>query len=364
MKNLGLVYLAVLLALPAAGVRLTGGDVAPYLDFPPLTTFVAHAPFSWPVFIVLLMFVAAVCGPILLHIAAHKTMPHSPKGDHLPLPWWGGCGIILIILSWLLAWNRFAWFAAFQAYTFLPLWIGYILTVNGLTFRRTGSCLLVQQPRFYLTLFPLSGLFWWYFEYLNRFVQNWHYLGVESFTPAQYILHASLCFSTVLPAVIATEEFLASFPGLAEPLKNYRRVRIKQKKLPALFSLGLATLALAGTGIWPDLLFPMLWLAPLLIITAIQALRGERTIFAPMADGDWRLVWLPALAALTCGFFWELWNFKSLAHWEYSVPFVQRFQLFEMPLSGYAGYLPFGLVCRVIADLFRDNRKEQKYFSG
>jgi hypothetical protein len=82
-----------------------------------------------------------------------------------------------------------------------------------------------------------------------------------------------------------------------------------------------------------------------LIITGVQAVCKEKTLFHALHAGDWRLVWLPALAALICGFFWEMWNFNSLAHWEYSVPLVQRFHLFEMPLPGYAGYLPFGLEC-------------------
>jgi hypothetical protein len=50
--------------------------------------------------------------------------------------------------------------------------------------------------------------------------------------------------------------------------------------------------------------------------------------------------------------FWELWNSGSLAHWEYTIPFTHRFQLFEMPLLGYAGYLPFGLECLVVVQLF------------
>jgi len=31
--------------------------------------------------------------------------------------------------------------------------------------------------------------------------------------------------------------------------------------------------------------------------------------------------------------------------------YVQRFEIFEMPLLGYLGYLPFGLQCCVVADL-------------
>jgi hypothetical protein len=30
---------------------------------------------------------------------------------------------------------------------------------------------------------------------------------------------------------------------------------------------------------------------------------------------------------------------------------VQRFHLFEMPLLGYAGYLPFGIECALVMDL-------------
>ena len=56
-------------------------------------------------------------------------------------------------------------------------------------------------------------------------------------------------------------------------------------------------------------------------------------------------------AGLICGFFWELWNSQSLAHWVYTVPFVHDFKMFEMPILGYAGYLPFGLECVVVASL-------------
>ncbi len=49
-----------------------------------------------------------------------------------------------------------------------------------------------------------------------------------------------------------------------------------------------------------------------------------------------------------------MWNYNSLAHWEYSVPFVQRFHVFEMPVLGFAGYLPFGLECAAVAGLLRN----------
>ena len=76
--------------------------------------------------------------------------------------------------------------------------------------------------------------------------------------------------------------------------------------------------------------------------------------------GDWRPVVSAALAALICGFFWEMWNYYSLARWTYSVPLVQRFPVFEMPLLGYAGYLPFGLECVVAGELLWPGKRPRK----
>jgi len=339
----------LLVVLPLTGVMVRGVDLRPYMEFPPQTQYVQHAPYSWPVFVFLSLLILTALGPVIRRvIQTQGSIPTVPSCD-IPFPWWGYAGIMLTAVSWLLAWTRFPWFASLQAYTFVPLWLGYIACVNSLTYYRTGHCLLMNRPGFFLILFPLSSLFWWFFEYLNRFVQNWHYLGVENFSPGEYIIHASLCFSTVLPAVQSTEELLASFPRLARPLKYWEKVRLRKRTAWGWLLIVLAAPSLAGISIYPDYLFPMLWVAPLLVITGVQAVCGEETLLNDLARGDWRLIWLPAMAALLCGFFWEMWNYKSLAHWEYSVPFVQRFQFFEMPVLGYGGYLPFGLECMAVS---------------
>jgi len=339
----------LLVVLPLTGAMVKGVDLAPYLEFPPLTSYVPHAPFSWPIFILLALPPVLVLGILIRrYLQVRQRGLTAPVQKH-SFPWWAYGGVMLTGVSWLLAWNRFQWFEPLQAYTFFPLWLGYIVCVNGLTHIRKGRCLLMNRPRFFLALFPLSSIFWWFFEYLNRFVQNWHYLGMKNFSSAEYILQASLCFSTVLPAVQSTVECLASFPRLAGPLKNWRPLVSGERGQWGWLLLLLAVAPLAGISIYPDYLFPMLWVAPLLVIVAVQAVCGEETIFRDLARGDWRAVWLPALAALACGFFWEMWNFKSLAHWEYSVPFVQRFYIFEMPVLGYGGYLPFGLECMAVS---------------
>jgi hypothetical protein len=196
-------------------------------------------------------------------------------------------------------------------------------------------------------LFPVSALFWWLFEYLNQFVHNWYYTGVYAETDWDYFVQTTLPFSTVLPAVASTIAWLRTFS------------RFEHLALPAVhghpalawFGIVLGTLALAALGIWPDQLYPMLWLAPLVMLCALQQIVVGETLLTPLANGDWRPLLQPALAGLICGFFWELWNSGSPAQWHYSVPYVQRFHLFEMPLLGYAGYLPFGVECALVIDL-------------
>lgn len=51
-----------------------------------------------------------------------------------------------------------------------------------------------------------------------------------------------------------------------------------------------------------------------------------------------------AVAALVCGFFWEFWNYGALPKWYYTIPYFGFGKIFEMPILGYLGYLPFGLM--------------------
>jgi hypothetical protein len=346
-----LVALAVLLTgLPLLGIAAAGKDFADYLRFPPVTAFVVHASFSWIVFCMFMLVTVASVAPFIYRLSGSTGVaPVSPV--RVSFPWWGWLGAIIVVLAWWLAWARFPWFAPLQPFTFSPIWLGYILVVNALTYARAGHCLLRDRPGYLLALFPFSAAFWWSFEYLNRFVQNWYYMGSAGFTPWEYFWYATLPFATVLPAVLSTRELLASLPWLSRGLESAWPINLPHPKLIATAVLVLAGGTLTAIGVWPELLFPALWLAPLLLITALQVIAGEPTIFEPVSRGDWSRLWQAGVAALLCGFFWELWNYKSLVHWQYSVPFVQRFQLFHMPLLGYAGYLPFGLECLALASL-------------
>lgn len=342
----------MLIGLPLAGIIVSGHDFHTYLEFPPTTKYVSHAPFSMPVFCGLSVFILAWILPVVYRCVICVRSEAKIRGEkHFSLPCWGYTGLAALILSWTLAWTRFHWFRALQPFTFLPLWLSFIVCVNALTEKRKGVSLMTEQPRIFLCLFPASAVFWWFFEYLNRFVQNWYYVEAANLGPVGYFLVASASFSTVLPAVLSTRELLLSFPFFEKAFGNYAKLNCGCNKLAVSVFLGLSALGLACIGSFPDYLFPLVWVSPVILLVSLQSLANQQHILSGIAEGRWTTVVASALSALICGFFWEMWNYFSMAKWIYSIPYVQRFHLFEMPLLGYAGYLPFGLECAVAAEI-------------
>ena len=338
-------FVVLTIGAPLIGVYLS--DRSPFLfaSFPPLASPAEHKPFSWPVF---LCYLSAVLGvAALLCFAAFRTPKKTETiaaKNSGNLPWWGWSSLMLGILAWILAWTRFSWFAPWQGYTFIPLWLSYIGVINALCVRQSGSCPLLDDPVFFAGLFPLSALFWWFFEYMNQFTRNWFYTGVD-LSPLSYSIHATICFSTVLPAVYSSRIWIVRqswFKNRFHGLPPFARWT------PKCFNellLHISIAGLIGVVLWPEQLFSLIWLTPLLVLTALKHLYGQKTLFTILAKGDWRPAMSAAMAALLCGFFWEMWNYYSLAKWMYSIPSVHRFQIFEMPLLGYIGYIPFGLLC-------------------
>jgi hypothetical protein len=260
------------------------------------------------------------------------------------MPGWGRFGLGLAGLSWVLAWTRPPGLGPLNDHTFFPLWLGYVLTMDGLVYARRGRSRLSMSPRGFAMLFVASAVIWWYFDFLNRLVQNWWYESIERFSGAHYVLFATLCFSTVLPAILETADWLGTFHGFTT---RYRR----GPAIPALPRWILPGLVLAGAAgllamaVAPNPLFFLTWISPLAVTAGMLAWMKRPTPFDSLARGDYTALFTLAVSALVCGLFWELWNFRSLPKWHYSIPYVYGWRLFEMPLVGYAGYLPFGPIC-------------------
>lgn len=355
-----LIMIMMLTALPLIGVIAAGSNIYDYLEFPPKTRYIEHAPFSLPAFLGLGLSTLLVILPFVIRTFVIFVNTNIKPKEKTFFPRWGYAGLLAGIIFWMLAWARFEWFSCFQLHTFVPLWLSYIIVVNALTTWRNGDCLMTRRPRLFASLFLVSTVFWWFFEYLNRFVQNWYYVEVSRFSATEYFLLASASFATVLPAVLGTREFLLTFPFFDKAFGTFAGFNLKSVKQFAWITLIISGIGLACIGLLPNYLFPLLWISPLIIMVSLQAITGEKHIFSDISQGKWTNIVVSAISALICGFFWEMWNYFSMAKWIYSVPFVQRYHIFEMPLIGYAGYLPFGLECVVVGDMIATLFKQGK----
>ena len=253
------------------------------------------------------------------------------------LPYRGLLGLILICVAWPFSWAESG--TGLQ-YTFFPLWLGFILAVDGLVLRRTGTSLIVRSPKIMAMMFILAIPYWWMFEAINQVIQNWVYIGSNPETSLFSLIQTSLAFSVVIPAVFEVSELVGSF-NFINRFAHMPALVLNRQQVAIIGILGVLSLAALLT--WPKYLFPITWLSLFFIFDPINYLTGRPSITANVRHGDWRLVVAFALGALICGFFWEMWNYQATVSWQYNIGFFDFARIFHMPVLGYGGYLPFGL---------------------
>ena len=256
------------------------------------------------------------------------TLSFAPHG-------WIGLGLVAIFwaLNWRVDGPRTHWM-------FFPLWLGYCLTVDALVLLRKGTSLLQRDWRKYIGLFLLSAPVWWFFEVVNWRLQNWHYLGGELFSRFEFWAWATLSFTTVIPAVFGSAELVASF-GFLERLGRGPVIRPDRRTTGLFLAAGVLMFAMMWT--WPRLFFPFVWISVYCVMEPLNVWLGNRHLARWTQKGDWRPVLALWLGALLTGLFWEMWNYFSYPKWIYTVPWGGCCKVFEMPLLGYGGYLPFAL---------------------
>jgi hypothetical protein len=276
-----------------------------------------------------------------MSIGARRAFPRR-------LPWYTWAGLALNLAAWASMWGRLGFW---WPYMFFPLWLGCILALDGLNVAISGTSPLARGWWRFVALFLFSSPFWWVFEGLNAPVGNWRYRMDHTYSPLGYVFWTSLDFSTVLPAVMEMAELVAAIPALRPRLAPGSAGR----RLPVPVALGLIALGgamFAAPFVWPRYAFPLVWLCLIFLLDPINNLARRPSALGRLLAGDWRLVAVIPLAALLCGFLWEMWNSRALPGWTYVVPTLNAPpfifggpapHLFEMPLPGYLGYLPFGV---------------------
>jgi hypothetical protein len=266
----------------------------------------------------------------------------GPRPFWQRVPLYGYAGALLNALAWVSSWARVGpW-----PYVFFPLWLGFILALDGINVARTGTSLWRRGHWRFVALFLYSVPFWWTFEALNIPVNNWHYRWDHTYTPLAMALLESLAFSTVLPAVTEMAELIGGLGWLAgvpnAPGAPRAGPRVSLRVALALMLVGVALIVLSVLA--PYYAFAGVWWCLIFLLDPINNLAGRPSVLGELRAGNWRFFVLWPLAGLCTGFFWEMWNSRALPNWYYTVPLVDGTpHLFAMPLPGYTGYLPFGV---------------------
>ena len=248
-------------------------------------------------------------------------------------------GMLLTGASWVIAWSPIS---LFSEYSFFPLWLGYILTVNGLSETLYSDSIMKRMRFNFPTLFAASIPFWWFFELINQIVQNWEYVFPHPISETRFIVQASISFSTVLPAVLSTIFLVYRLLSRLDYPWRCRPIGGRQRWLALSVSSGVICLFLLG--LVPKVTFALVWIAPILIMEPVVFALRCSSLLGKIKNGDWLLPVSVMTATVVCGFFWEMWNVHSSPKWIYTVPYVGFLKIFEMPLLGYFGYPFFGVV--------------------
>lgn len=216
-------------------------------------------------------------------------------------------------------------------------WWSYIVFVDAwLGDRRPHGTILrnPEAPR----LVALSVVIWVSFEVYNFRLHNWHYLEIPAALSIRWTGY-TIAYATVLPGIFVTWRLLETlFPPRTTP----------QKSLPSYLPSTLLWGGLAASVLpwfWPRYLFPLVWLGPSAFFAAINYRLGNRGILRRIEHQGPATLYRLIAAGGICGLLWELWNFWARSKWVYDIPFFDWLHLFEMPLAGFLGFLPFAVEC-------------------
>jgi len=224
-------------------------------------------------------------------------------------------------------------------------WTGFIIFADAIVWRARGRSWIRSAPREFAFLALVSIPLWLVFEFYNRFIDNWYYVGLPENTLLRYFGYA-WSFATIWPAIFEGAELVAVWRGLPAPPALAAPPALPAP--PALTTLSIIAGAamLAWPLIWPSpYLAAPVWLGFIFLLEPINMRLGGESLYLDFRQGDGSRLTNLIASGLVCGVLWEFWNYWSRAKWHYTVPIMEQVKIFEMPLPGYLGFPAFALEC-------------------
>lgn len=234
---------------------------------------------------------------------------------------------------------------------YIPIiWYGYIFVTDSLVFRFSERSLITSKTREFVFMLLLSVPFWLIFEAYNLFTASWFY---QNYT---WYIHL-VDFTTIMPAVLETFSLVRVFRPFSRFDRHVKRARRPRqvRGFKVFFALCIAAGAFSAAMpvLYPRYGFPFIWFGLFLLIDPINYLIGAESLVARVARGEKSFILQLFSSGLIMGFFWEMWNYFAYPKWLYSIPLpIASIKLFEMPIVGYLGYLPFAAETLLFYALF------------
>lgn len=221
--------------------------------------------------------------------------------------------------------------------------LGYVFLSNHMIKLNTGTNPLKLQGSYFLVMAGAGAVLGWLLAYLNLFAANWS--AAQGHPVLQLLLYTPL-FALLVPAVLSTRALLGSFPGLLKRLARGIPLPALGGETAAFILVLIAVLGLLGGAAWPARLFWLFWVAPLLLLAALQLLWHEVTVFSSLRTGDWGRVICTALAGIITGNLAVITYQTNGGALEINLP---------NPLFAQLGYAVFGLLCLQLGDVIAEH---------
>ena len=283
-------------------------------------------------------------GVILLACTAAVMAAEFFRRRTRPFPAYGWVGLAsLAIAEWLM-------FRGVEpvATFFTPIaWTAYALIADAAVFAIRGHSRLRDAPAQFARLALLSIPLWLIFEAYNLRLANWTYVGGMPLSLPTRWFGYGWAFATIWPGIFLTADLIESFGWWAAPSRPILFSRAAQNA----FIIAGAILLLAPIILPRSLgsfLFGAVWVGFVFLLDPINLRLGLPSFEADLASGHAGRFFSFLLSGWVCGWLWEFWNFWAASKWNYIFPIMQRDKIFEMPVLGYVGFLPFALECFVM----------------
>ncbi len=259
-----------------------------------------------------------------------------------PLPAYGWLGLLALAGA---EWLMFRGVEPVATY-FTPIaWTAYLLAADAAVFAVAGHSRLRDAPREFARAAALSVPLWLVFESYNLRLGNWTYMGLPQSWLASWFGYA-WSFATITPGIFVTADLVESF-GWFAPTRPVKFSATVERRF-VIFGAALLVLPVMIPRRVGAYLFALVWVGFVFLLDPINRRLRLPSLLADLEHGRRTRLYALLISGWVCGWLWEFWNYWASAKWHYSFPMFQQWRIFEMPVPGYAGFIPFALECHVM----------------